>query len=612
MWSRLGLCLALVAAEARAAPVKPHIIFILADDFGWHDVGFHNNSEVHSPTIDALARDGLMLGRHYAYKVCCPTRSSFISGRLPIHVNVDNQNGVTTLNGVDIRMATIAEKLKEGGYATHAAGKWHAGGHLLGQLPLQRGFDTFVGFLQGWENHFTQQQVFPPKTGPNGGQGPTPYDAAHPVDFWLDHAPAYGKNGTYGAYTFTAHAVDAIRSHNLSTPFFLYIAFQNTHTPLQVPEHYRPAFTPPSNNSDKSMIFGMVACMDESVRNITEALTERGMFANTLLVWSTDNGGHLGNSQNNFPLRGGKMTEFEGGLRQSAFVSGGFLPSEMRGKTTDALMHICDWYATFSRLAGVDPNDVPAGVPASDGLNMWPVIAGINGTSPRTSAVLTGSTLLVSAGEDLWKYIAHQDAGHDAAWVTPEYPDGNFTIGPACQPCLFNVRRDPEERLDLAKEQPELVARLAAELGNQTHFQTGDDHYVGEYTQCVSMANFTATHQGFLGPLCVKGPPLPPTPPAGTGCSVAQLGYKCHPGACASNGAVTGHNCRPSIGPNKNYAHGCMKGGWRCAVPASAKLCEQLPGCMGFALSLREWGIAKLYLGNATLVPNDDWEIWQR
>ena len=154
---------------------------------------------MHSPTIDALARGGLLLGRHYAYKVCCPTRSSFISGRLPIHVNVNNANGVVEMNGVDLRMATIAEKLKQGGYRCHAAGKWHAGAHLHGQLPVERGFDSFVGFLRGWENHFTQQQVFPPHTGPwphtgNGGQGPTPFAAAEPVDFWLDAGPAYGLN----------------------------------------------------------------------------------------------------------------------------------------------------------------------------------------------------------------------------------------------------------------------------------------------------------------------------------------------------------------------------------------------------------------------------------
>ena len=179
---------------------------------------------VHSPTIDALARDGLLLGRHYAYLVCCPTRSSFTSGRLPIHVNVNNANGVEELNGVDLRMTTLAEKLKQAGYKTHAAGKWReslflslslltflplvlltsisltfsdAGAHLHGQLPLQRGFDSFVGFLRGWENHFTQQQVFPPNTGGNGGQGPTPFKNATPVDFWLDDGPAYGKNGQH-------------------------------------------------------------------------------------------------------------------------------------------------------------------------------------------------------------------------------------------------------------------------------------------------------------------------------------------------------------------------------------------------------------------------------
>ena len=133
------------------------------------------------------------------------------------------------------------------------------------------------------------------------------------------------------------------------------------------------------------------------------------------------------------------------------------------------------------------------------------MIAGINTTSPRTSAALTASTVVVSAGADLWKYIAHQPQSRDGAWVTPEFPDGNVTIGPACQPCLFNLRADPEERHDLSQVEPELVARLAAELGNQTHFQTGTDHYVGEYTQCISMQNFTAAHRGFLGPLCSKG-----------------------------------------------------------------------------------------------------------
>ena len=119
-----------------------------------------------------------------------------------------------------------------------------------------------------------------------------------------------------------------------------------------------------------------------------------------------------------------------------------------------------------------------------------------------TSAALTASTILVSNEEGLWKYISHQSAVHDAAWVTPEYPDGNVTIGPVCQPCLFNLLKDEEERHNQAAQQTELTSRLAAELASQIHFQTGADHYVGKYTQCVSMDNFTATHRGFLGPLC--------------------------------------------------------------------------------------------------------------
>ena len=93
----------------------------------------------------------------------------------------------------------------------------------------------------------------------------------------------------------------------------------------------------------------------------------------------------------------------------------------------------------------------------------------------------------------------------------PDFPNGpsSFTIGPACDPCLFNLMLDPEERHDQAKDQPELTAKLAAELANQTHFQTGADRYVGDFTHCVSMANFTAAHQGFLGPLCNKGPAQP-------------------------------------------------------------------------------------------------------
>jgi hypothetical protein len=331
------------------------------------------------------------------------------------------------------------------------------------------------------------------------------------------------------------------------------------------------------------------------------------------------------------------VTEFEGGLRQSAFVAGGFLPAKMRGKTTNALMHICDWYATFASLAGVDPNDAgkPGGVPASDGLDLWPVIAGLNGTSPRTSAALTAASMLVSDGDHLWKYIAHQAPGHDAAWVGPEYPDGKVIIGPICNPCLFDVQLDPEERHDQSAAQPALTAQLAALLGNETHFQTGSgaDRFVGEYQSCVSVSNFTATHRGFLGPVCEKGPPLPPPPPpppqpppppAVCTSTMNLTGYQCIQDVCASDpsgggGAaattavaamVSGGSCAHHINPD--HKHGCPKGDWKCAVPASAKVCEAVSGCVSFSLSPKNWDDVKLYFGNATLVPNSDWNLWKR
>ena len=121
------------------------------------------------------------------------------------------------------------------------------------------------------------------------------------------------------------------------------------------------------------------------------------------------------------------MTEFEGGLRQSAFVSGGFLPEKMRGKTSAALIHICDWYATFASLAGVDPHDiVPASlgeVPPSDSLDMWPVISGMNHTSPRASMAVTPTTLMVGD----WKFIQHQPNVSDSAWCVLFYRSFNRT-----------------------------------------------------------------------------------------------------------------------------------------------------------------------------------------
>ena len=150
----LPLALGLLALGRAGEAPKPHILMFLADDFGHYDISY-NNPDAPTPTLHQLASDGVILNRHYVYQYCSPTRSSFMSGRLPIHVNTAN-HPTTVLGGVDLRMQTVAEALKSAGYACHTAGKWHAGAHLWSQLPTQRGFDSQLGYLNGMEDHYTQ------------------------------------------------------------------------------------------------------------------------------------------------------------------------------------------------------------------------------------------------------------------------------------------------------------------------------------------------------------------------------------------------------------------------------------------------------------------------
>merc|ERR1711907_407162 len=130
-----------LASVAEISALQPHIIFHLADDLGHYNLGYMGNKEARTPNIDTLVKNGVRLARHYTYKYCSPTRSSFLSGRLPIHVNTENR-AANAAGGVDMRMTTIAKKLQGVGYNTVHAGKWHAGAYATGQVPTGVGFNT--------------------------------------------------------------------------------------------------------------------------------------------------------------------------------------------------------------------------------------------------------------------------------------------------------------------------------------------------------------------------------------------------------------------------------------------------------------------------------------
>ena len=322
-----------------------------------------------------------------------------------------------------------------------------------------------------------------------------------------------------------------------------YVPFQNTHSPFQVPARFEnPAR---ASRGNKRTYLGMGSCMDEGIGNITAALKARpGMWENTLLLFSADNGGEITTGGNNYPLRGGKYTDFEGGTRNVAFASGGFLPAALRNGSSDALLHVADVWATFAALAGdaaptadartaawnaAHPEDA---VPVADGVDASAVFRVPGAPSGRAELPLSLTALIDASGH---KIVTEKGGGRNF-YTARDWPafDGNGSAvpkepAPACTPfCIFDVENDPNERHDLAGTpagaalaatlQPRLAA-LAA-----THWETGDHAYLGEYTNCTTMAAYKASHQGFLGPVCypcLNPPcggaptpaPAPPTPP---------------------------------------------------------------------------------------------------
>ena len=481
---------------------KPHVFFLLVDDWGWANAGYHRDTptkEVATPNFDSLVREGLELDHHYTYKVCTPTRCSLLTGRVPIHVN-DNttaeanyynpQNPVSGFQGIPRNMTVIAEKLKSAGYATHQVGKWDAGMATPDHVPLGRGFDSSLCYFHHGNDFFNETD----------GR----CDHVRIVDLWGTDKPATGLNGTgpdkYEEGLFKEQVVNIINSHDPETSLFMYYATHAPHDPYEVPESYwnRYSFI---DTYYRRIYHAMVAYVDDVVGEVVEALKNKGLWDDLLLVVSSDNGGPISSSKgaNNYPLKGGKASDWQGGVRVNAFVSGGFLPQKMRGKKTDGYIHIADWYSTFCALAGVDPTDEKAAkakLPPIDSLNMWPLISGQNLTSPRTDVPVTLETLISGDYKILTGTI------RSAGWTGPVFPNNThryIETEEKCgdSGCLYNIKNDPYEHVNLADTMPDMLKTMRAKLSEYqaTHFDPDrGDEWPGA---CDTALN---TYGGFWGP----------------------------------------------------------------------------------------------------------------
>lgn len=363
-----------VTEETPYEDARPHIIMFLTDDQGYANVGFKNRN-ISTPHIDALVRKGVVLNRHYGASWCAPSRAALMSGRMPLRVDH---------KAVHPGIALLPEVLSAAGYRTAQVGKWHIGKCSKDMTPFERGFTESFGNL-GQVLHDLTVEKYCFMAGCEGG-----------VDLWDTAEPAYGKGneGEYSSYVYSSYIRKYIKNHNSSTPLFMYINPTQPHTPYVVPDEYSQPYLDAGSSASFAIYNGMITAVDDIVGATVNSLKSQRMWRNTLFIYASDNGGltcaadYEAGFASNYPLRGGKLSVLEGGVRSLAFVSGGYLPPSTRGSERNGYVHLADWYPTIGRLAGAPQESDPwgystAGIPSIDGYDVWNYVSGREDESPR-------------------------------------------------------------------------------------------------------------------------------------------------------------------------------------------------------------------------------------
>mmetsp|Transcript_22600 Transcript_22600/g.44013 ORF Transcript_22600/g.44013 Transcript_22600/m.44013 type:complete len:550 (-) Transcript_22600:210-1859(-) len=510
--------------------------------------------------MDQLIKDGINLNRHYTHKYCSPTRSAIQSGRNPIHVNVQNvdptaynaNDPVAGFSGIARNMTGLAEMMKRGGYKTHFAGKWDAGMATFDHTPHGRGYDSSLHYFHHmndyWQAYYVHGNSRDLEEYPAVDCSGTSYSLhTIPIDLWLAkdgyEGPAKGLNWTGSCATepanvsypywnvcpddgdgsecppypgfpgeqvdgciyedalFLQFVTDVINKHDPSEPLFLFWAPHIVHTPLQVPKSHLDRFQHVADWRRRRYL-AMVNYLDEAIGQVVDLLKSRHMYNDTLIAFSSDNGGPVyqnGTSgANNYPLRGGKASNWEGGVRVNAWASGGLIPESMRSRSLSGLSTAWDWWATFAAVGGIediaDHKAAAAGLPPIDSVNLWPYWNGSVGQSPRKliplgSCVSKGHVkgydqwctnsddkttvggVIVDMGSEqgLWKLIREEEIGMNG-WQGVSFPNSttsrfefyrDSSCGSDGPGCLFKLDEDPTEHNNLAETKPDVVEVLA-------------------------------------------------------------------------------------------------------------------------------------------------------
>jgi arylsulfatase A-like enzyme len=409
----------LVAADA--IPRQPNILVIVGDDMGYADVGFHNCQDIPTKNLDALAASGARFTSGYVSgPYCSPTRAGLLTGRYQTRFGHEfNPGGATS--GLPITETTLADHLKSAGYATGLVGKWHLGSQAA-MHPQKRGFDEFFGFLGGAHSYFNAAGIM---------RGTQPITE---LDYTTD---AFGRE-----------AVAFIEQHK-SQPWFLYLAFNAVHTPMDATSE-RLAKFPDVADKQRRTYDAMMLAMDEAIGRVRQKLADADLERNTLVVFISDNGGPTMpgttiNGSKNTPLRGSKRTTLEGGIRVPFVVS---WPGHVKPGVFDHPAIQLDIHATALAAAGatIKPEW------KLEGVNLLPHLSGEKSSPPHDALYWRfGEQMAIRAGDfKLVRYDVNADTltGKNKPGLTPAK--------------LYNLRDDIGETKDLAVVQPDKVQELQA------------------------------------------------------------------------------------------------------------------------------------------------------
>jgi len=410
------LLLTLVTVSAQEAG-RPNILLIVADDMGYADVGFHGCTDIPTPHLDALAASGMICTSGYVSgPYCSPTRAGLLTGRYQQRFGHEF-NPAGSKAGLPINQKTLADRLKAAGYATGLVGKWHLGSDQ-NMHPQQRGFDEFFGFLGGAHSYFNA-------AGYLRGQEPV-----EQMDYATD---AFGRE-----------AVQFIDRHQ-SQPWFLYLAFNAVHTPMDATNDRLAKFSHIADPRRRTYT-AMLAAMDDAVGSVLQKLTETGDNQNTLVMFISDNGGPTMpgvtvNGSVNLPLRGSKRTTLEGGIRVPCVLS---WPAQFKAGRFQQPVIQLDLTATALAAAGLELD------PELDGVNLTPWLTGSRSDAPHDALFWRfGQQMAVRSGD--FKLVRHDS-------------NADTLTGQANQPVtaarLYNLATDLSETHDLAADLPDKVTEL--------------------------------------------------------------------------------------------------------------------------------------------------------